>query len=63
MSVKGIALEKFNSLPTTYINSTKPSRKCHAVFHSFLYDDIKQDAATTTAHREILILLLKEKNY
>ena len=31
------------------------------MFHSFLSDDIKQDAATTTAHRKHLILFLKEK--
>ena len=37
------------------INSTTPSRKRHAVFHSFLYDDSKQDAVTTTTHRKCLI--------
>ena len=33
----------------------------HAVFHSFLSDDSKQDAATTTAHSKRLISLLKNE--
>ena len=33
----------------------------HAVFHSFLSHDNKQDAATTTAHRKLLVSLLKNK--
>ena len=31
------------------------------MFHYFLSDDRKQDAATTTAHRKLLISLLKNK--
>ena len=50
MSIEGIALENFRAFPTSDINSTKPSSQCHALFHSFLSDDNKQDAATTTAH-------------
>ena len=42
------------------MNTTPPSRQRHAVFHSFLSDDIKQDSATTTEHSNILISLLKE---
>ena len=44
------------------INSTTPSRQRHALFHSFLSDDSKQDAATTTAHSKCFIELLKETN-
>ena len=31
------------------------------MFHSFLSDDSKQDASTTTTHSKLLITLLKEK--
>ena len=50
MSIEGIALEHFSALPKADINSTTPSHQRHAVFHSFLSEDSKQDAATTTAH-------------
>ena len=50
MSIDGISLEHFSALPKTDINSTTPSLQRHAVFHSFLSDDSKQDYATTTAH-------------
>ena len=52
VSIEGIALEIFSAAPHADINSTTPSRPRHAVFHSFLSDDSKQDAATTTAHRK-----------
>ena len=45
VSIEGIALEHFSAIPHADINSTTPSRPCHALFHN-----IKQDAATTTAH-------------
>ena len=61
MSIEGIALENFSAAPQTDINSSTLSRPRHAVFHSFLYDDSKQDAATTTSHRKRLISLLKNK--
>ena len=48
-------------LPKSDINSSTSSPQRHAVFHSFLSDDSKQDSDTTTAHRKRLILLLKEK--
>ena len=48
-------------LPKLDINATTLSRQYHAVFHYFLSDDRKQDAATNTAHRKRLISLLKEK--
>ena len=31
------------------------------MFHSFLSDDIKQDAPTTFAHSKIIIILLKQR--
>ena len=52
MSTEDIALEHFSALPKAYINSSTPSRQCHAVFHYFLSDDSKQDSVTTTAHRK-----------
>ena len=55
VSIEGIALENFSAEPKADINSTTPSRPRHAVFHSFLSDDSKQDAATTTAHIKWLI--------
>ena len=55
MSIEGISLEHFSAVPKIDTNPTTPSRQHHAVFHSFLSDDSKQDAATTTAHRKRLI--------
>ena len=54
-------MENFSASPKADINSTKPSRTRHAVFHSFLFDNSKQDAATTTAHSKRLTSLLKNK--
>ena len=61
MSIYGISLEHLSELPQTNINSYTPSRQPHAVFHSFLLDNSKQDSATTTAHSKRWISLLKEK--
>ena len=61
MSIEGIALEHFSAAPRADINSSTLSRPRHAVFHSLLSDDSKQDAATTTAHIKLLISLLKNK--
>ena len=61
VSIEGIALEHFSAAPQADINSSTPSRPRHAVFHSFLSDDSKQDAATTTAHRKRLISFLNNK--
>ena len=61
MSIKGITLEIFSAASQADINSTTPSRPCYAVFHSFLSDDSKQDAAITTAHSKRLISLLDRK--
>ena len=59
--IEVIALEYFSAVPKTDINSTKQSRQRHAVFHSFLSDDRKQDADTTNAHRKRFISLIKDK--
>ena len=61
MSIEGIVLENFSAFQKIDIKSTTPSRQRHAVFHSFISDDSKQDAATTNAHSKIFISLLKEK--
>ena len=63
MSIEGIALEHFISVPQTDLNSTVPSCQRYSVFYSFLYYDIKQDSATTTAHITHFILFLKDKKY
>ena len=60
VSIEGIALENFSALPHTEINSSKKPCPRHAVFHFFSYDS-KQDDATTTAHRNRFIGLLKEQ--
>ena len=54
-------MEHFSAVPQTNINSNTPSRQCHAVFHYFLSNDSKQDAATITSHRKHLISFLKDK--
>ena len=61
MSIEGITLEHFSAVPKIDIKSSTISRQHHALFHSFLSNDIKQDAAATTAHSKILIPLLKNK--
>ena len=48
--MEGIALEHFGAALQADINSSTISLPWHAVFHSFLSDDSKQDAATTNAH-------------
>ena len=63
MYIDGIALEYFSALPNSDINTTTPSRQRHTFFHSFLSNDSKQYAATTTAHIKRLISLLKERKY
>ena len=42
------------------INSSTKSRLRHTVFHSFLSDDNKQDAATTTSNSKHLVQVLKK---
>ena len=55
MSIEGITLENFSAVPQTNLNSNTPSRQRHVLFHSFLSDDRKQYAVTTTAHSKYLI--------
>ena len=61
MSIEGIALEHCNALPQIEINSSTKLCSRHAFFHSFLSDDRKQDAATTTAHSKRFIEMLKQR--
>ena len=61
MSIEGIALEHFSAAPQKDIKSYTLSCPCHAVFHSFLSDNSKHDAATTNAHIKRLISLLNKK--
>ena len=61
VSIEGIVLVHFSAPLQTDINSPTLSRPCHAVFHSFLSNDSKQNAATNTAHSKLLISLLKNK--
>ena len=48
-------MENFSTTTQTEVSTTPEARTFHAVFHSFLYDDIKQDSATTTAHIKRII--------
>ena len=57
MSIEGIVLEHLSALPQTELNSSTEPCPQHAVFHSFLLDDSKHDAATNTAHSNHLIEL------
>ena len=61
MSIEVIALEHFSASPKADKNSSTISFQIHAVFHSYLSDDSKQDAATTKAHIKRLIAFLKNK--
>ena len=61
VSIEGIALEHFSAVPHADINSSTILCQRHAVFQSFLFDDIKQDVTTTTTHSKRLISLLKDK--
>ena len=61
VSIEGIALEHFSALPHTEIKSSIKPCPRHALFRSFLSDDSKQDATTTTVHSKCLIEILKEQ--
>ena len=61
MSIEGIALEHFSAAPKSDINSSSLTCPRRAVFHSFLSDDSKHDALTTTAHSKRLISLMNNK--
>ena len=60
MSIEGITLEHFSALTQTEIKASTNLFPRHSVFHSFLSHDSKQVAATTTAHRKLLIEMLKK---
>ena len=60
MSIEGISLEHFSALPQADINSTTLLHKSHALFHSYLSDYRKQDAATNTAHSKSLVSFPKD---
>ena len=55
VSIEVIALEHFSAAPRKDIKSSILSCTRHAVFHSFLSDDSKQDSATATTHSKLLI--------
>ena len=54
-------MENLSALPHTEMKSFTKACLRHAVFHSFLSDDRKQDDATTTKYIIILTELLKEQ--
>ena len=60
--IEGIALESFSRAEPFLSLSKSKSCKEHAGIHYFLSDDIKQDAATTYAHRKCIIELLNQRN-
>ena len=60
MSIEDIALDH-SIEPTQIEKATTPQVFTrHTVFHSFLYDDSKQDSATNIAHRKCIIEFLKQ---
>ena len=62
VSIEGIVLEHFRAPTTTDTAGTSQPRTCHALFHSFFSDYIKQDSATTIALIKRIIQLLKQQN-
>ena len=63
MSIEGIALEHFSNTDQETSSSALHIRTRHSVFHFFLSDNSKQDAATTAAHNKIIIEISeKQKN-
>ena len=62
VSIEVIALEHVSAAPQADIMSYTLLRQRHAVFHSFLSHNGKQDAATTTSHSKRLISLLKKNS-
>ena len=60
--IEGIALEHLRAPTHIKTAGTTQARTCHAVFHSFLFNDRKQDSATTIAHSKHIIELLKQQN-
>ena len=60
VSIEGITLEHFSAFPQTEIKSSTKVCPLHAVFHSFLSGDFRQNAATTNAQSNRLIESLKK---
>ena len=62
MSIEVVTLAHFSATDQETSSSSSHSRTRHAVFHSFLSDNRKYDAAMTPAHRrQIIQLFLKKK--
>ena len=62
VSIEDIALDLFSANKQSLPLSAPPSHTCHAVFHSFLYDDIKQHSTTTAAKIKLIIELLRNRS-
>ena len=59
MPIEDIELGHFSATKHLETASAPESLTRHSVFHSFLYDNIKQYSATTATHRECIIVLFK----
>ena len=55
MYIEGISLDHLIATTHPETASVPESRTCHAMFHSFLYDDRKTDSTTTDAHSKHII--------
>ena len=62
MYIESITLYQFCTPTHTEKSVTAQARTRHTLFYSILSDDIKQDYATTIAHRKGIIELLKQLN-
>ena len=62
MSIKGIALYHFSSPTQTETEVKIQERTHHAVFHSFFYDDRKQDSAKSIVDSKSNIENFKQRN-
>ena len=60
VSIEVISLEKFIKTDQGTLSSSLHSRTFNSMFHSFMYDNIKQDADTTDVNRKLIIELLKD---
>ena len=58
--IEGITLKHFRTIDTDTETLSHPCPTRHAVFHSILSDNRKQDADTTAAHSKKIIQFLKE---
>ena len=60
--MEGIALEHFKPELVNALINEENDEAIHAVFHSFLSDDSKQDGATCAAHSKHIIKELIDSN-